>query len=71
MNLCSTSNAGKSTMTQQTNPPTKELLKRRRIIVRNSDFRFLTNNLEKGNKNGLRKLEGKEGDEIATMHNKE
>ena len=36
-------------------------------IVRNSDFSYLTSNVGKGKKNGLRKLEVPEGDDAVTM----
>ena len=40
-------------------------------VARKSDFRHLTNNVGKGKKNGLRKIEVEEGDETITMRNKE
>ena len=42
----------------------------KKTLRRNSDFRCLTCNVGKGQKNGLRKLEIEEGDRVVTVCNK-
>ena len=43
----------------------------KKIMRRNSDFRCLTCDVGKGQKNGLRRLEIEEGDRIAIVCNKD
>ena len=48
----------------------KTLKSMKKSLRRNSDFRYLTCNVGKGQKNGLRRLEIEEGDRVVTVCNK-
>ena len=50
---------------------TKTLKALKKGVTRNSDFRYLTNNVGKGKKNGSRKLEVEEVDEVVIVRNKD